>query len=305
MKNKVVRKLLMVGLSSSVVLTSTVGVTAASMDATTTDVVVENAAEDEVLTPVEGEEAVTEETSEEVAEEETTEETGEEVAEEETTEETGEEVAEEETTEETDTESADEDLQLAVDIHVWYVDQATGEGVGDEVIAAPVRDGVYYLSSKNFTVPDGYTLITLGDFSGPCTDSAFTAYVEKVETPEHTAKTVQINYQLENGTSVGKGSITVEPQYTEDKTVYYNFNYSQLTDVPEGYEIAVAGDCDVTDVTDADQVNVTVKEVKAENRTVFVSFEDEETGKILPDVAAIQIANDATQFNTSLAGIRV
>ena len=82
MKNKVVRKLLMVGLSSSVVLTSTVGVTAASMDATTTDVVVENAAEDEVLTPVEGEEAVTEETSEEVAEEETTEETGEEVAEE-------------------------------------------------------------------------------------------------------------------------------------------------------------------------------------------------------------------------------
>ena len=59
----------------------------------------------------------------------------------------------------------------------------------------------------------------------------------------------------------------------------------------------------MTDVTDADQVNVTVKEVKAENRTVFVSFEDEETGKILPDVAAIQIANDATQFNTSLVTV--
>ena len=231
MKNKVVRKLLMVGLSSSVVLTSTVGVTAASMDATTTDVVVENAAEDEVLTPVEGEEAVTEETSEEVAEEETTEETGEEVAEEETT---------EEETEETTDEAGEEETEELTD---------------------------------------------------------------KAETPEHTAKTVQINYQLENGTSVGKGSITVEPQYTEDKTVYYNFNYSQLTDVPEGYEIAVAGDCDVTDVTDADQVNVTVKEVKAENRTVFVSFEDEETGKILPDVAAIQIANDATQFNTSLVTV--
>ena len=278
MKNKVVRKLLMVGLSSSVVLTSTVGVTAASMD-TAIEAGAEDTVEDETLTPVVDEDAL---------------------AEEETTEETGEEVAEEETTEETDTESADEDLQLTVDIHVWYVDQATGEGVGDEVIAAPVRDGVYYLSSKNFTVPDGYQLITLGDFSGPNTDSAFTAYVEKVETPEHTAKTVQINYQLENGTSVGKGSITVEPQYTEDKTVYYNFNYSQLTDVPEGYEIAVAGDCDVTD---AGQVNVTVKEVKAENRTVFVSFEDEETGKILPDVAAIQIANDATQFNTSLVTV--
>lgn len=278
MKNKVVRKLLMVGLSSSVVLTSTVGVTAASMD-TAIEAGAEDTVEDETLTPVVDEDAL---------------------AEEETTEETGEEVAEEETTEETDTESADEDLQLAVDIHVWYVDQATGEGVGDEVIAAPVRDGVYYLSSKNFTVPDGYTLITLGDFSGPCTDSAFTAYVEKVETPEHTAKTVQVNYQLENGNSVGKGSITVEPQYTADGKVYYSFNYSQLTDVPEGYEIAVAGDCNVTD---ADQVNVTVKEVKAENRTVFVSFEDEETGKILPDVAAIQIANDATQFNTSLVTV--
>ena len=222
MKNKVVRKLLMVGLSSSVVLTSTVGVTAASMD-TAIEAGAEDTVEDETLTPVVDEDAL---------------------AEEETTEETGEEVAEEETTEEETEETTDE----------------AGEEETEEL-------------------------------------------TDKAETPEHTAKTVQINYQLENGTSVGKGSITVEPQYTEDKTVYYNFNYSQLTDVPEGYEIAVAGDCDVTDVTDADQVNVTVKEVKAENRTVFVSFEDEETGKILPDVAAIQIANDATQFNTSLVTV--
>ena len=220
MKNKVVRKLLMVGLSSSVVLTSTVGVTAASMD-TAIEAGAEDTVEDETLTPVVDEDAL--------AEEETTEETGEEVAE------------EEETTEEETEETTDE----------------AGEEETEEL-------------------------------------------TDKAETPEHTAKTVQINYQLENGTSVGKGSITVEPQYTEDKTVYYNFNYSQLTDVPEGYEIAVAGDCNVTDT---DQVNVTVKEVKAENRTVFVSFEDEETGKILPDVAAIQIANDATQFNTSLVTV--
>ena len=219
MKNKVVRKLLMVGLSSSVVLTSTVGVTAASMD-TAIEAGAEDTVEDETLTPVVDEDAL---------------------AEEETTEETGEEVAEEETTEEETEETTDE----------------AGEEETEEL-------------------------------------------TDKAETPEHTAKTVQINYQLENGTSVGKGSITVEPQYTEDKTVYYNFNYSQLTDVPEGYEIAVAGDCNVTG---ADQVNVTVKKVKAENRTVFVSFEDEETGKILPDVAAIQIANDATQFNTSLVTV--
>ena len=44
MKNKVVRKLLMIGLSSSVALTSTVGVTAASMD-TALEAVAENETE--------------------------------------------------------------------------------------------------------------------------------------------------------------------------------------------------------------------------------------------------------------------
>ena len=282
MKNKVVRKLLMVGLSSSVVLTSTVGVTAASMDATTTDVVVENAAEDEVLTPVEGEEAVTEETSEEVAEEETTEETGE---------------------EETEETTADVVLENCT---VIFVDENGTEIGSGSVTPYDCANGYYICRYADVVgVPEGKEILGgTGDFN-VSKNQRWTqlTLTDKAETPEHTAKTVQINYQLENGTSVGKGSITVEPQYTEDKTVYYNFNYSQLTDVPEGYEIAVAGDCDVTDVTDADQVNVTVKEVKAENRTVFVSFEDEETGKILPDVAAIQIANDATQFNTSLVTV--
>ena len=52
MKNKVVRKLLMVGLSSSVVLTSTVGVAAAATDTDT--VVVEDSVtlDDETLAPV-------------------------------------------------------------------------------------------------------------------------------------------------------------------------------------------------------------------------------------------------------------
>ena len=279
MKNKVVRKLLMVGLSSSVVLTSTVGVTAASMD-TAIEAGAEDTVEDETLTPVVDEDAL--------AEEETTEETGEEVAEEETT------------TEQADTETADEDLQLAVDIHVWYVEEATGETFDGGIIAAPVTEGRFTINSNQLSIPEGYEPVILGDYSGPYTDTALTVYIKKAEKPEATAKTVQVNYQLENGAPVGTGSITVEPQYTADGVVYYSFNYSQLTDVPEGYEVAVAGDCDVTC---ADQVNVTVKEVKAENRTVWVSFEDEETGKILPDVAAIQIAKDATQFNTSLVTV--
>ena len=143
MKNKVVRKLLMVGLSSSVVLTSTVGVTAASMDATTTDVVVENAAEDEVLTPVEGEEAVTEETSEEVAEEETTEETGEEVAEEETTEETVE--AETRT------------------IYVSLIDADTKIPVENGNIQIQIGKDDTTFHTDMLTLPEGYEVANRGD----------------------------------------------------------------------------------------------------------------------------------------------
>ena len=275
MKNKVVRKLLMVGLSSSVVLTSTVGVTAASMDATT-DAVVENAAEAEVLTPVADEDALAEET-----------------AEEETTEETGEEVAEEDTA----TEAA-EDLQLVVPITVYYVDQNDGSGVGNEVINAKVYNGYYTLSSKDFTVPAGYKLVETGDFSGPYTDSAYTAYVKKVETPEHEAKTVTVNYKTDDGAAVGKGSITVEPQYTSDGQVYYQFNGTQLTDVPENYEIANLGDYDVTNT---DAVDVIVRKKAAETKTVYVSFIDEETKQPLEKdgIQAIEIGAKDAIFNTS------
>ena len=174
MKNKVVRKLLMVGLSSSVVLTSTVGVTAASMDATTTDVVVENAAEDEVLTPVEGEEAVTEETSEEVAEEETTEETGEEVAEEETTE---------------DTEKQEEPT-YSVDVTIQYTLEGTGNVVGTETVSAGVNkyDCFAFKASDLTQVPGGYELCESGDISGSASETTITVYVR-----EKAAETRSIN----------------------------------------------------------------------------------------------------------------
>ena len=275
MKNKVVRKLLMVGLSSSVVLTSTVGVTAASMD-TAIEAGAEDTVEDETLTPVVDEDAL---------------------AEEETTEETGEEETTEEEIEET---TADVVLENCTVIFVDENDTEIGSG---SVTPYDYANGYYICRYADVVgVPEGKEILGgTGDFSVSKNERwTQLTLTDKAETPEHTAKTVQVNYQLENGNSVGKGSITVEPQYTADGKVYYSFNYSQLTDVPEGYEIAVAGDCNVTD---ADQVNVTVKEVKAENRTVFVSFEDEETGKILPDVAAIQIAKDATQFNTSLVTV--
>ena len=209
MKNKVVRKLLMVGLSSSVVLTSTVGVTAASMDATTTDVVVENAAEDEVLTPVEGEEAVTEETSEEVAEEETTEETGEEVAEEETTE---------------DTEKQEEPT-YSVDVTIQYTLEGTDNVVGTETVSAGVNkyDCFAFKASDLTQVPGGYELCESGDISGSASETTITVYVREKAAE---TRSINVNYVDESGNIIGTETVEV-PQNAG------NFNASLLKNVPE------------------------------------------------------------------------
>ena len=200
MKNKVVRKLLMIGLSSSVVLTSTVGVTAASMD-TAIEAGAEDTVEDETLTPVVDEDAL--------AEEETTEETGEEVAEEETTEEETEETTDEAGEEETEETTADVVLENCT---VIFVDENGTEIGSGSVTPYDYANGYYICRYADVVgVPEGKEILGgTGDFS-VSKDQRWIqlTLTDKAETPEHTAKTVQINYQLENGTSVGKGSITV------------------------------------------------------------------------------------------------
>ena len=243
MKNKVVRKLLMVGLSSSVVLTSTVGVTAASMDATTTDVVVENAAEDEVLTPVEGEEAVTEETSEEVAEEETTEETGEEVAEEETTE---------------DTEKQEEPT-YSVDVTIQYTLEGTGNVVGTETVSAGVNkyDCFAFKASDLTQVPGGYELCESGDISGSASETTITVYVREKAAE---TRSINVNYVDESGNIIGTETVEV-PQNAG------NFNASLLKNVPEKYALAATGD--VALVPDSDSVDVLVR---LKEKTIMVNY---------------------------------
>ena len=243
MKNKVVRKLLMVGLSSSVVLTSTVGVTAASMDATTTDVVVENAAEDEVLTPVEGEEAVTEETSEEVAEEETTEETGEEVAEEETTE---------------DTEKQEEPT-YSVDVTIQYTLEGTDNVVGTETVSAGVNkyDCFAFKASDLTQVPGGYELCESGDISGSASETTITVYVREKAAE---TRSINVNYVDESGNIIGTETVEV-PQNAG------NFNASLLKNVPEKYALAATGD--VALVPDSDSVDVLVR---LKEKTIMVNY---------------------------------
>ena len=192
MKNKVVRKLLMVGLSSSVVLTSTVGVTAASMDATTTDVVVENAAEDEVLTPVEGEEAVTEETSEEVAEEETTEETGEEVAEE---------------TVEAETRT----------IYVSLIDADTKIPVENGNIQIQIGKDDTTFHTDMLTLPEGYEVANRGDVYVGTGD---TVNVEVRTIAEAETRTIYVSL-IDADTKIPVGNGNIQIQIGKDDTTFH------------------------------------------------------------------------------------
>ena len=268
MKNKVVRKLLMVGLSSSVVLTSTVGVTAASMDATTTDVVVENAAEDEVLTPVEGEEAVTEETSEEVAEEETTEETGEEVAEEETTE---------------DTEKQEEPT-YSVDVTIQYTLEGTGNVVGTETVSAGVNkyDCFAFKASDLTQVPGGYELCESGDISGSASETTITVYVREKAAE---TRSINVNYVDESGNIIGTETVEV-PQNAG------NFNASLLKNVPEKYALAATGD--VALVPDSDSVDVLVR---LKEKTIMVNYILEDGSNVGTGNAVVEAG--ANHINTS------
>ena len=264
MKNKVVRKLLMVGLSSSVVLTSTVGVTAASMDATTTDVVVENAAEDEVLTPVEGEEAVTEETSEEVAEEETTEETGEEVAEE---------------TVEAETRT----------IYVSLIDADTKIPVENGNIQIQIGKDDTTFHTDMLTLPEGYEVANRGDVYVGTGD---TVNVEVRTIAEAETRTIYVSL-IDADTKIPVENGNIQIQIGKDDTTFH----TDMLTLPEGYEVANRGD---VYVGTGDSVNVEVRKI-VENRTIYVGLIDADTKIPLENGnIQIQIGKDDTTFHTDM-----
>ena len=223
MKNKVVRKLLMIGLSSSVALTSTVGVTAASMD-TALEAVAENETE------TDSEEDVAEET-EDVAEE------TEDVAEE--TEDVVEEAAE------------DAGVSTEKIIYVSYIDESGApiEGAEIEQVKVPVDAGNFSASLLT-KVPEGYELCATGDIE--CTNDTINVAVRKKVAPAE--KTIYVSYIDENGVPIDGAEI-------EQVTVpadAANFNASLLTKVPAGYELCATGDIECTN----DTINVKVRKAQ-------------------------------------------
>ena len=277
MKNKVVEKLLMFGVSSSVALSSSIGVAAAAMDNTEVEVIVENTeettaeAEEESSETAETEDTETEEEAGETAETEDTvteEEAGE-------TAETEDTVTEETQTEETQTEETSR--------NVW-VCFATEEGeLLDDVACITLEAGDTYFNTSDVNVPEGYEVCNMGDVSVPADVDSVTISVRKV------AATRIINVSL----VTESGEVISANQQIEIGRTDTVFNTSLLA-VPEGYELRQTGD---VYIGDGDTLNVYVRKKEAEQKSIIVNYVLENDTNV--GTGSVTVDGDANYINTS------
>ncbi len=235
MKNKVVRKLLMIGLSSSVALTSTVGVTAASMD-TALEAVAEDETEAE---ETDSEEDVTEETTETETEEVT----------EETTEDAG----------------AGEETTKLVYLHFIKEDDKTPFG---NVVRLVVDINAKSIHTSDIPFPEGWEWAQgTGDISIGSEPGADIDIEIREKAPVAETRKVYVSLiDADDKTAVGA------PQTIEIGAKDTTFHTDKLT-LPENYEFVI-GKGDVY-VGEGDSVNVEVrkKAPTAETRKVYVSLD--------------------------------
>ena len=281
MKNKVVRKLLMIGLSSSVALTSTVGVTAASMDTA-----LEAVAEDETETE-------TETDSEEETETEELEETETETDSEEETEETTEEVEEAPETQMTPmavAESEDEKADVAVAKKVTVRFVCDGEVVDtyeyNETPSVTVikRDELEKHLNSNYKLADSETVWFA--LQGNAYGAELDVEVIKIEKMQ----TVKINfYSEEEEKMVAEPEIEVEAGITQvDISKYANL-------VPEGYElVTTTGKVEIC----GGYIYAAVRKVAEQKQTVKINFYSEEEEKQILE-KEIEVDKETTQIDIS------
>ena len=286
MKNKVVRKLLMIGLSSSVALTSTVGVTAASMD-TALEAVAED--ETETETETDSEEDVAEET-EETEEIEETEETLTEV-------------------DGTETENAGGEEPgpgiPTIKVTVIYVKE-NGEDVTKKTIyvADEDNDGFGSIDATSIEGLENYEIVSIeGEDSIDASAPYIYVTVKAKEEASSDKIDVNIDFRDDTGESVGTGVINgLDVYYTDPATgaKYYQFNTSTVEDqVPEGYKIPNFGDVSVTDIKNGKgSAIVHVQKVEADTQEIRVDYVDDKGNNIL--TSNIVVDKNTTYINTSI-----
>ena len=272
------------------------------------------APEEEVTEAEEVVEETTEAETEEVVEE-TTEAETEEVVEE-TTEAETEEVIEETTEAEADEEELENDFEeveleavetpavaetserLLADvaaatktIYVSYIDENGVPVDGAEIEQVEVPDDAYNFNSSLLKkVPEGYELVETGDIN--CANDTINVKVRKIVEAE--TKTIYVSY-IDEKTKQPLENAIETIKVAADAT---SFNASLLKKVPAGYELCVTGDI----TFEGDTINVEVrKKAEATEKTVYVSYIDEETKQPLENaIEEIKVAADANSFNASI-----
>ena len=138
------------------------------------------------------------------------------------------------------------------DIVIGYVDEKDGTEIAVSQITIP-EDATYFNTSMLTDVPEGYELVTVGDiWLGSATVAE--VQVRKIENVQD----VTVQYVTEDGEVVGTGALQLDADAT-----YVNTN--ALTDVPEGYVVAIVGDLPIEDGTVV--VTVRLAETDPENPT--------------------------------------
>ena len=145
----------------------------------------------------------------------------------------------------------------------------------------------YNVNSSELTdVPEGYELVNVGDYQ--INDGWIYVEVKPVET----TMTVGVNYwDTVNNKQVFEGQVTV------DKDAY-NVNSSELTDIPEGYELVNVGDYQIND----GWIYVEVKPV-ATTKTVGVNYWDVVNNKQAGEGEAVVAANAYNVNSSALVDI--
>ena len=139
-----------------------------------------------------------------------------------------------------------ETVKREKDIIISYVDEKDGHEVA--VSSITIDDDASYFNTSLLTdVPEGWELCEVGDiYLGTSTVAKV-----KIRQVEAEQRNIAVKYVTEDGTEVGAGALTVEKDATY-------INTSVLTDVPEGYVIAIVGDLPIENET----VVVTVRAEK-------------------------------------------
>ena len=119
-----------------------------------------------------------------------------------------------------------------VGVNYWDIENNVQAGEGKVTVPA---DATKVNTSKLTDVPEGYEIVNLGDVD--INDGWIWVDVKPIPTTQE----VGVNYwDIVNNKQAGEGKVTVAADA-------YNVNSSQLTDIPEGYELARVGDFTIND----------------------------------------------------------